>query len=59
MTESKKKTTYRIQGTVSQEEREYYSKMKENWEKETLNGVKVGDGVFLMYILKEYEKNKK
>lgn len=59
MTEKKKSTNYRIQGTVSQEEREQYLRYKTEWEKENLNGIKVGDGVFIMYILKEYAKNKK
>lgn len=59
MTEKKKSTNYRIQGTVSQEEREQYLQYKTEWEKENLNGIKVGDGVFIMYILKEYAKNKK
>lgn len=44
--------TYRIQGTVNLEEREEYVKLKEQFEKEELQGVRVSDGQFIMLAVK-------
>ena len=47
----------RIQGRVSEEQYEFYKELKKQYIMQT--GEPVGDGQFLMIVLKEYAKNKK
>lgn len=44
------KKTYRIQGTVTLGEREEYIQLKEQFEKEELQGTKLTDGQFIMLL---------
>ncbi|VKC27072.1 Uncharacterised protein [Streptococcus pneumoniae] len=52
------KKTYRIQGTVTLEEREQYVKLKEKIENEELQGVRISDGQFITLLVKKVSMEK-
>ncbi|VOY85659.1 Uncharacterised protein [Streptococcus pneumoniae] len=53
------KKTYRIQGTVTLGEREEYIKIKERYEEEEFQGMKLTDGQFIMLLAKRWSLMKK
>ena len=46
------KPRYRIQGTLTEEERQLYLDLKEKFEKENLKGTNLTDGQFIMTAVK-------
>jgi hypothetical protein len=50
------KKTYRIQGTVSLEEREEYLALKAEFENDVLKGTKLSDGQYIMTVARLAKK---
>lgn len=48
--------TFRIQGTVTQKERQEFLECKKNFEEKKLAGVKLSDGQYIMMIAKSIDK---